>query len=131
MARNATKRGDKDVIKGRWPTVQCDRRGAGKGVKDGMGALGPWPLFIMPAEPTKRCLRPQLFRKRSGEERWGLTRGGWKEVRGHPRLRRALTLGGRGVVHYPARVETVHRGLPALKPSMSAAAGASALGWSR
>ena len=26
----------------------------------------------------------------------------------------ALTLGGRGVVHYPARVETVHRGLPAL-----------------
>ena len=103
--------------------MQCDRRGAGEGVKDGMGALGPWPLFIMPAEPTKRCLRPQLFRKRSGEERWGLTRCGWKEVRGHPRLRRALTLGGRGVVHYPARVETVHRGLPALKPSMSAAAG--------
>ncbi len=62
MARNATKRGGKDVMKGGWPTVQCNRRGAGKGVKDGMGALGPWPLFIMP-EPTKRCLRPQLFRE--------------------------------------------------------------------
>ena len=73
------KEGEKDVLKGGWPTVQCDRRGAGKGVKDGMGALGPWPLFIMPAEPTKRCLRPHLFRKevarRDGLDKGWLERG--------------------------------------------------------
>jgi hypothetical protein len=48
---------------------------------------------------------------------------GWLERGERAPAATALTLGGRGVVHYPARVETVHRGLPALKPSMSAAAG--------